>query len=84
MDAQPNYSVYFKAWLVLLAITVIMVAIGSTAFLIVGMTLKATIIALWFMHLRYEHRGLVWSVVVSLVVCSLLLYGLIAADGMAM
>ena len=84
MDPQPNYSVYLKAWLVLLVITVLMVAIGNRAVLVVGMTIKATIIALWFMHLRYERRGLVWSVVVSLVVCSLLLFGLIAADGMAM
>jgi hypothetical protein len=52
--ALLDYRTYWIAWLVLLVITLAMVFIGNPTVLITGMTLKATIIGLWFMHLKYE------------------------------
>lgn len=77
------YRTYWLAWLALLTITIAMVAIGHPALLLVGMAVKATIIALWFMHLRYERAALLLTVALVIVATNLLLFGLIAVDGMA-
>ena len=79
----PDYSVYWKAWGVLLIITLLMVFITAPAFLVAGMLVKATIIAFWFMHLRSERRDFVFYVVGAVVIFSLFLYGLIIPDGLA-
>jgi len=83
-EAAPNYAVYLKAWVVLLCITLLMVAYTHTGVLIAGMVAKATIIALWFMHLRYEKRDFVLYILLPIVGVALLLFGLIAPDGLAM
>lgn len=79
----PSYGVYWAAWLVLLAITLVMLAISKPALLIAGMAAKATIIALWFMHLKSERLSLILTVALGIVVTTLILFGLIAPDGMA-
>ena len=81
---EADYKTYWQAWGVLLVITLAMVFIGSPVVLICGMILKATIIALWFMHLRYERIELVLSVLIGIFAFSLILFFLIVPDGMAM
>jgi len=83
-EAAPNYRVYFKAWVALLGITLLMVFYTHTGVVIAGVMAKAAIIALWFMHLRYERRALVWCIVLPILVTAMLLFGLIIPDGLAM
>ncbi|MCI0340044.1 MAG: hypothetical protein L0216_02640 [Planctomycetales bacterium] len=83
MSATP-YRTYWSAWLVLLAITLAMVLTGSPPVLVAGMMAKATIIALWFMHLRTERLDLVLIVLGGIFATSLALFGLIAPDGWEM
>lgn len=80
----PNYRIYWKAWLILLGITVLMLLVQNPSFLAAGMTAKATIIALWFMHLKYERLDFTLIVAVSILLFSLVLFALIAPDGLAM
>jgi len=81
---QVDYSKYWMAWLCLLFITLAMVFIGTPAVLITGMTLKATIIALWFMHLRYERVDFALCIVFGIFATALILFLLIFPDGRAM
>lgn len=78
------YRTYWVAWVVLLGVTLGMVSLTHPAVLLAGMAVKASIIAFWFMHLKYEKAGLVVSVFVAIFATSLLLFGLIAPDGRAM
>ena len=80
----PNYAIYFKVWLVLLAVTILMVFIGSTPVLVGGMAFKASLIALWFMHMKEETLPFALSVSLCIVGCSLVLLFLIWPDGRAM
>lgn len=85
MSAQAvSYKTYFKAWLVLLAITLTMVVVGSPALLIFGMCAKAAIIALWFMHLRYERIDFTLYVLLGMFATAIILYALTVPDGRAM
>jgi caa(3)-type oxidase subunit IV len=52
------------------------------AALIAAMLIKASLIAGYFMHLRFEGRLLVWSVVVGLFALGLILYLLMIPDGL--
>ncbi len=79
-----GYGTYLKAWVVLLFLTILMVMIANPAFLIAGMTVKALIIALYFMHLRHERRDFTLYMLLGLFLTSLLLFGLIIPDGRAM
>jgi hypothetical protein len=78
-----SYAGYWIAWGILLGITLLMLAIANPALLVAGMAAKATIIALWFMHLRTERLSLTLTVGIGIVVTTLILFGLIAPDGMA-
>lgn len=80
--AAADYRTYWIAWLVLLGITLAMIFVGNPTVLIAGMSLKAAIICLWFMHLRYEHRDLLLTVLIGLFATAMVLYGLIIPDGM--
>jgi len=81
---EVDYSIYWKVWLVLLGITLLMVFITTPAVLIAGMCAKATIIALWFMHLKSERLDFILYVAGSIVIFSAVLFFLIMADGLAM
>jgi cytochrome c oxidase subunit IV len=80
----PDYKVYLKVWLTLLVITLVMVFVQNRAVLIGGMVIKASLIVLWFMHLLYERIDFILLMVVSIAFFSILLFGLIAPDGLVM
>jgi len=81
---RSPYGRYFRIWLVLLGITLFMVVFTSRTVILAGMTAKATIIALWFMHLKEETLDFILYVALSIVFFSLVLFGLIVPDGLAM
>jgi len=82
--STANYGLYLRVWGVLLLITLAMVFIGNPIVLILGMCLKATLIASFFMHLRDETRDFILMIAVSIVLFSLVLFGLIVPDGLGM
>lgn len=82
--AQVSYKTYWTAWLGLLAITLVMVFIRQPVVLLAGIAVKASVILLLFMHLKYERRDLLIGILAAIFVTAALLYGLIAADGKAM
>ena len=88
-DATKSHArVYWITWGVLLAVTVVMLVAdgaslprtGLLAVMLGAMTVKATLIAGNFMHLRQERAGIVLTVVVGLFVLGIVLYVLIAPD----
>lgn len=81
---EPGIRAYWVAWLVLLVVTIGMIGVSHPALLILGIAIKASVIALWFMHLRYEALALAVGVVVSILFTGLLLFVLIVPDGLAM
>ena len=83
-QAAPDYKIYLKVWLTLLVVTLVMVFFQNRAVLIGGMMIKATLIVLWFMHLLYERIDFILLMVVSIAFFSILLFGLIAPDGLVM
>ena len=82
--ADVSYKTYWVAWLILLAQTLAMVFVSQPPVLILGMVIKAAIIFLWFMHLRHEKIDLLLYVTVGIFATALILFVLIAPDGMAM
>lgn len=81
---QVSYKTYWYAWLCLLVLTLVMVFIGDPPVLIAGICVKALIITLWFIHLRYEKLELVLYVLGGIFATALVLFFLIAPDGRAM
>jgi hypothetical protein len=82
--AESPYWTYWKAWLFLLGITLAMLTFSHTGLLIVGMTVKAAIIAFWFMHLKKERFDFVLYILVGIFATALVLFLLIMPDGRAM
>ena len=80
----PSYKTYWLAWLVLLILTLVMVFVGSKPVLAIGMLLKALIIGLLFMHLKFERASLVLAVVLGIFLTTAILVVLLVPDGMAM
>jgi len=84
------YRVYWTAWSILLALTVVMVALDQMALprqafviLMLGaMLTKASIIGAYFMHLRSERLPLVAGVIVGLPINAAILYVLISPDAL--
>jgi caa(3)-type oxidase subunit IV len=84
-----DYSVYFKTWLILLVLTVMMVAIDRLRLpraalvlvLVLAMLMKASLIGANFMHLRWERWGLVLLVALGLLLTGAALFFGIAPDG---
>lgn len=83
-QAHPSYRTYWIAWLVLLGLTLFMIGVATPPVLLVGMAAKAGIILCWFMHLRYERLSFVLTTLCAIFATGLLLFLLIAPDGMAM
>lgn len=79
-DSVP-YRAYWIAWIILLAVTLAMVTVESRAVLLGGMALKASIIAAWYMHLKYEKPFFVACIALGILATGFLLFGLIAPDG---
>jgi cytochrome c oxidase subunit IV len=84
------YRTYWIAWGALLALTVTMVALDRAplphaAFvtvMLVAMLVKATVIAAYFMHLRFERWPLVLGIVLGLPINAAILYVLIVPDAL--
>lgn len=88
-SASHGYKGYWMIWVVLLVATVTMIFIGdsqmSTApqvvLLLMGSSIKATLIIFFYMHLRFEKMGLIMIVMVGIFVTSLLMFAIPAYDG---
>ncbi|MBM3810499.1 MAG: hypothetical protein FJW20_02570 [Acidimicrobiia bacterium] len=83
-----KFKMYWGTWLFLLALTLAMLFVGGgtarlalLALLLVAMMVKAVLIGANFMHLRSEHRVLVWMVAAGLLFVGLALFAGIAPDG---
>lgn len=84
------YRIYWIAWLILLTLTLVMVALDQMALprhtfvvvMLAAMTFKASLIAAYFMHLRFERWPLVLGVVLGLPINAAILYMLIVPDAL--
>jgi cytochrome c oxidase subunit 4 len=78
---EPNYMGVFW-WLLILTILEISVIYAPIArfaivLLLIGMALtKATLVALYFMHLKYENRTLSFIALTPLLLCVFLIFAL--------
>ena len=87
-SASHGYKGYWMIWVVLLVATVTMIFIGeskmSTApqvvLLLLGSSIKATLIIFFYMHLRFERMGLIMTVLIGIFVTSLLMFTIPAYD----
>ena len=85
---QNPYRIYRTTWIILLIITVMMLAAEAlhmprwflVVFLVSFMFVKATMIAGNFMHLRHEHRRLIITVGVGILVTSAILMAYITPE----
>lgn len=83
------YLQYAKILGVLAFLTVSMIFIGESqmsqgpkAFLLlVGSSIKATLIIFYFMHLKFEKMGLILTVLIGIFVTSILMFIIPAYDG---
>ena len=83
-SSEVNYKPYWVAWGILLVITLAMITISNPTVLIIGMSLKATIIGLWFMHLRSERPDFVMWIVIGIFAVGLILFLFIVPDARSM
>lgn len=91
MDNVTSYRTYWQIWAVLLVLTLLMIVVESwnlpraatVLVLTAAMLIKATLIAGWFMHLRYERLALVLIVVVMILGTAAFMVGLLIPDGIA-
>jgi len=87
-SAHP-YRLYWILWAVLLTTTLLMIAIEganlpaalAAVLLLLGSGIKAVLIIFHYMHLRFEHKTLILTVLVGLFVTSILMFVLPAYDG---
>ncbi len=82
--STPTYRTYWGAWLVLLALTLVMVFAGAKPVIVAGIVAKAGIITLLYMHLWHEQRRLFWTVLLGIFLTSAVLVALLIPDARAM
>ena len=88
-EAAHPYRGYWILWAVLLTVTLLMIAIEgaelpaalAVVMLLFGSAIKATLIIFYYMHLKFEHLGLILTVLVGLFVTAILMFVLPAYDG---
>lgn len=88
-EAAHPYRGYWILWAVLLTVTLLMIAVEganlpaglAVAVLLFGSAIKATLIIFYYMHLKFEHLGLILTVLVGLFVTGILMFVLPAYDG---
>ena len=88
-DTAHPYRGYWILWAVLLTVTLLMIAIEgaglpaalAVVMLLFGSAIKATLIIFYYMHLKFEHLGLILTVLVGLFVTAILMFVLPAYDG---
>lgn len=74
---------------ILAVLTLVMIFIGESgmsqapkaALLLLGSSIKATLIIFYFMHLRFEKMGLILTVLVGIFLTSVLMFVVPAYDG---
>ncbi len=89
-ESSVGSSHYWRIWFVLLVLTLVMVFIDQSPLtrsvlvlvLVAAMLAKASLIAGYFMHLRFEKLNLILIVLVGLLITGFILFALIAPDGM--
>lgn len=89
-EHATSYKNYWILWIVLLVVTVTMIFIGESdmehgapraMLLLLGSTIKATLIVFYYMHLRSENMGLILTVLVGIFVTGILMFIIPAYDG---
>ena len=88
-SGKKVYLQHAKILAVLATLTVTMIFIGESPLvqtpkvflLLLGSGTKAMLIIFYFMHLRFEHKGLVLTVLVGIFVTSVLMFLVPAYDG---
>ena len=91
MGNMTSYRTYWSIWVMLLVLTLLMIFLEALEFSVAGtiillsgaMLVKATLIAGWFMHLRYERLVLILSVTLGILVTAAFMYFLLIPDGLA-
>ena len=86
-----TYRTYWGIWVVLLALTLAMIGIEAATLsplvtvliLSAAMMTKATLIAGWFMHLRWETMALMLIVVCSILITAAFMFFLLSPDALA-
>ena len=84
-----GYKGYWLLWIVLLLLTVTMIFIGESQLaqasqailLLLGSSLKASLIIFFYMHLRLENRNLILLVLIGIFLTSILMFVVPAYDG---
>ena len=87
--ASHGYKGYWVLWIVLLVLTMTMIFIGESQLgkasqailLLLGSSLKASLIIFFYMHLRFENRNLMLVVLIGIFVTSVLMFVVPAYDG---
>ncbi len=87
-STHVGLGTYWKTWGVLLALTLVMLVVDGSdvsrallvGVILLAMVIKATLIAGYFMHLRYEHVAIGITVIVCLFLVGAFLYALILPD----
>ena len=88
MEETVSYKMYWSIWAVLLVLTLIMIGVealslptGIAVLVLVGaMMTKATLIAGWFMHLKFETRFIMLILVFATLLTAAFLVFLLAPD----
>ncbi len=88
MEETVSYKIYWTIWVVLLVLTLIMIGVetlslpsGIAVLILVGaMMTKATLIAGWFMHLKFETRFIMLILVFATLLTAAFLVFLLAPD----
>lgn len=84
-----GYKGYWILWAILLMLTVTMIVIGEsdlpkvphTLLLLIGSSVKASLIIFFYMHLRFENRNLILVVLIGIFVTGVLMFVVPAFDG---
>lgn len=90
MDGHTGHELktYWRIWGMLLSLTVIMLFLDQAplprtlfvAIMVAAMLTKASLIAAYFMHLKYEHRFLQGALVVGLLINGAFMFALFIPD----
>ncbi len=84
-----GYKGYWILWIVLLVVTMTMIAIGDSqlakasqaVLLLLGSSVKASLIIFFYMHLRFENRNLILLVLIGIFLTGILMFVIPAYDG---
>ncbi len=84
-----GYKGYWILWVILLMLTVTMIFIGESnmpkaphaILLLLGSSVKASLIIFFYMHLKLENRNLILIVIIGIFVTSVLMFLVPAYDG---